>query len=337
MINSDIYNIIEEHSKQLGFVDFGIAKAEELVQERASYCNALENGYFANMEYLSRNIEKRFNPQLLVEGARSVLVFLAPYGDHSLQEGLQESSSGKVASYALGEDYHKVIKDKLFLLLHKITEIVPTIKGRVFTDSAPVMERAWGVRAGVGFIGKNNFLISRKVGIRTLIGVIIVDKELPVNPLVKEDMHPDKVNANSIEIHKNYCGSCTKCLDACPTGALCAPYTLDARKCISYHTIENNMLAQMVKNGEVLPRLYGRYFGCEACLDACPWNRKNTPGWPEFLTRRQVLREALPPWWEKLSGEEFMNIFATSPLLRSGLEHIQTAIRINSSEKNDNQ
>lgn len=310
--HQDSISMLSSLSEELGFADFGIARAEALTAERERYLSSLEKGYFADMEYLSRNVEKRFNPQLLVEGAKSVLVFLAPYG---------EPSGSGVASYALGEDYHKIIKDRLYIILTKLTGLATgrerPLRGRVFTDSAPVPERAWAVKAGLGFIGKNNFLISRKAGIRTLIGIIITDIELPVT---------------SPENDKKYCGACTRCLEACPTGALCSPYRLDARKCISYQTIENKALSELlIENKAPFPRLYGRYFGCDACLDACPWNGKNRPGWPEFSTRRELLAAATPPWWARLTENDFRTLFSDSPLLRSGLENIKAANRMNES------
>ncbi|MEG0517417.1 MAG: tRNA epoxyqueuosine(34) reductase QueG [Bacteroidales bacterium] len=311
----EIIKQISDLSSNLGFVDFGIAKAGELTYETEHYNHALDEGYFAGMTYLSKNIQKRFNPQLLVEGARSVLVFLAPYGE-ALPLPLPDNSVDHlpkgVALYSLGEDYHTVIKNKLHLILARIQEFTNT-SGRIFTDSAPILERAWAVKAGLGFIGKNNFLISRKTGIRTIIGIIVTEIELP---------------ATENKPQKSYCGTCTRCLDACPSGALCAPYRLDARKCISYHTIENDRLSDMITNHLPLPNFNGQYFGCDACMNACPWNRKNRPGWPEFLTRQQLLAEATPQWWEKLSAEEFKKLFATSPLLRAGLKNIRAANRL---------
>lgn len=310
----EVIKNISDLSFNLGFVDFGIAKAGELTHEMEHYNHALNEGYFADMSYLSKNLEKRFNPELLVEGAKSILVFLAPYGDNiQLPDNSVDKLPKGIASYSLGEDYHTVIKNKLYLILAEIKRLTNK-SGRVFTDSAPILERAWAVKAGLGFIGKNNLLISRKTGIKTIIGIIITEIELP--PTGNKDK-------------KRYCGSCTRCLDACPTGALCAPYTLDARKCISYNTIENSQLANMIADNLPLPNLNGQYFGCDACMDACPWNRKNLPGWPEFLTRRNLLAETTPQWWEKLSGEEFKKLFATSPLLRTGLKNIKAAIKHN--------
>ncbi|MBR4882966.1 MAG: DUF1730 domain-containing protein, partial [Bacteroidales bacterium] len=164
-------------AKELGFAAAGYATAEELENEPERYMQSMENGFFADLGYLERNLEKRFNPQLLVEGAKSVMVFLAPYGSlQSSHDGYIETTlSGKykVAQYALGDDYHTVIKSKLNTILTHMQQLDPTINGRVFTDTAPILERAWAVRAGLGFIGKNNFLISRECGIRNFIGVII--------------------------------------------------------------------------------------------------------------------------------------------------------------------
>lgn len=273
---------IEQYAKDLGFVAAGYAPASELTDEQPRYITALERGHFANLDYLKRNLEKRFNPQLLVDGAKSVLVFLAPYGrereteymDISLPENSLQSNTPagaqhyKVAQYALGEDYHTVIKGKLNTLLQRMKEEDPGISGRVFTDTAPVLERAWAVRAGLGFIGKNNFFISREHGIRNFIGVIISNYEI------------DGLSA-APAVGKKYCGNCTKCIDSCPTGALCAPYSLNASRCISYLTIEDkgSSLASNIENAQ---SRNGWIFGCDACMNACPWNSRNSKGWEEF-------------------------------------------------------
>lgn len=275
-----LFEHIETLAKELGFSAAGHAPANELENEQERYMESMEKGYFANLGYLERNLEKRFNPRLLVEGAKSVLVFLAPYG--SLQgdnDGYIDTTlSGKykVAQYALGEDYHTVIKAKLNEILSHMQQLDPAIKGRVFTDTAPVLERAWAVRAGLGFIGKNNFLINRKCGIRNFIGVIICNWEA------------DQNNCAPTDLYKKYCGSCTKCLEACPTGALCAPYTIDARKCTSYLTIEDKE-ASMPQNIEKSGERGGWIFGCDACMNACPWNSRNKEGWPEFQQKEKPL------------------------------------------------
>ena len=277
---SILFEHIETMAKELGFAAAGYATAEELENEPERYMQSMENGFFADLGYLERNLEKRFNPQMLVEGAKSVMVFLAPYG--SLQcsnDGYIETTlSGKykVAQYALGEDYHTVIKSKLNTILTHMQQLDPTINGRAFTDTAPILERAWAVRAGLGFIGKNNFLISRECGIRNFIGVII------------SNYRADHIIGAPTDIHKKYCGSCTKCLEACPTGALCAPYTIDARKCTSYLTIEKKG-ASMPVNIEMAEERGGWIFGCDACMNACPWNSRNKEGWPEFQQKENPL------------------------------------------------
>lgn len=312
--NANLFPKIKTAAQKLGFTAAGYAPARPLLTEAVRYNHALENGYFAELEYLKRNCDKRFDPGLLVEGAKSILVFLAPYGKNNplgyidilfpgSKKNTTEQSPGeqpnkilqyKVAQYALGEDYHTVIKRKLNLLLDQIKEADPSVRGRIFVDTAPVMERAWAVKAGIGFIGKNNFLISKQHGIRNFIGVIISTLELPnfdsdfdFNSVSESALDSDSVSDFHCpkeikpKITENHCGSCTRCIDACPTGALSAPYTLDARKCISYLTIEKKD-ASPLQNKEQAGKRDGWIFGCDACMNACPWNSRNQPGWPEF-------------------------------------------------------
>ncbi len=287
---------IERYARELGFAAAGYTAAKELDEEPARYMKSLEAGHFAELGYLERNLEKRFNPQLLVEGAKSVLVFLAPYGtlqnpnDGHIDIAVPKNDGSgaisvakyKVAQYCLGDDYHTVIKTKLNAILSDMQQKDPSICGRVFTDTAPVLERAWAVRAGLGFIGKNNFLISREHGIRNFIGVIISNWQPEKNhPLTQNNDAPT-------DLYKKYCGNCTKCLEACPTGALCSPYTIDARKCISYLTIEQKGAA-MSSNLELAQERDGWIFGCDACMNACPWNSRNKEGWPEFHQKENPL------------------------------------------------
>lgn len=285
----------------MGFVAVGYAPATELTEEPERYMHSLESGHFANMEYLKRNLEKRFNPQLLVEGAMSVLVFLAPYGKQRDSQYIELFSSEqdatlkyKVAQYALGEDYHTVIRAKLNAVLEMMKEADPHISGRIFVDTAPVLERAWAVRAGLGFIGKNNFFISREFGIRNFIGVIVsnYETEEPVNVAQTNGSGETKLSGREEkEIGKKYCGTCMKCIENCPTGALCAPYTLDARKCTSYLTIEEKG-ASFGSNMEHAGERGDWIFGCDACMDACPWNSRNTKGWKEFEQKRTPLESS---------------------------------------------
>lgn len=249
------------------------------------------------MGYLARNVEKRFDPALLVSGAESVLCFLAPYGQ----------AGGGVAGFAQGVDYHKVVKDRLFAVMHDLQAQFPAFAGRPFVDSAPVLERYWAVRAGLGFIGQNNFFISPEYGLRTIIGVVIcnipADRFAPHAPLAVTE-----------------CGSCGACLAACPSGALSAPFTLDARKCISYQTIESpDPLPPALASPEAR---HGWRFGCEECMRACPWDKPLTP-LPEFETHRADIAGMDDAGWAALSEEEFESRFADSGLRRAGLGHLK--------------
>jgi len=311
--NSDIYWKIKSLSLELGFADFGCAKASEVsdcIQNH--YISAMGKGYFASMQYLHNNIEKRFNPCKLVDGASSVLVFLAPY---SLPEDITPPNG--ISQFALGEDYHKVIKGKLYTIMEMLSKTFSNFQGRAFTDSAPVLEREWGVRAGLGFVGKNNFLISKSCGIKNFIATIICNSEIPIT----DDIEPEK----KIETYAS-CGECHKCLDSCPTGALMGEYCMNAKKCISYHTIENRNLKEDIQNS-IVPHFNNSFFGCDRCLDACPWNSKNKTGWSEFHTNLKILGSKGEEWWLGLSNNEFKQIFKDSSLLRGGLENIQTSIK----------
>lgn len=308
---SYIFDKVKELALELGFSDAGYAAIAPLHNNREHFERSMEAGYFAELGYLKRNIEKREDPRLIVDGARSVLVFLAPYGKPITCESdeyinicatednaaagdtnsgaksynavfLKDNLKYKVAQYALGEDYHTVIRGKLNTILEQMKSMNPSISGRVFTDTAPVLERAWAVQAGLGFIGKNNFFISREHGIRNFIGVIISNFEIHGKDCATNSIGKG-INCNGNEItEKKYCGKCTRCIEACPTGALSAPYALDARRCTSYLTIESRE-ATPERNIEMASQRGGWIFGCDACMNACPWNSRNKPGWQEFV------------------------------------------------------
>lgn len=315
------YNLIGEIARDLGFADFGCAHAAPVPSNvQRYYMDSLNGGYLSGLNYLHRNIEKRFNPQLLVPGARCVLVFLAPY---SLP--LNMPAPDGIAQYALGKDYHSVIKGKLFAIMEMLKGMFPEFEGRAFTDSAPVLEREWGVRAGLGWIGKNNFLISKRYGIKNLIGVIICNLQLPAT----SNFEPDKLKQNV-----GSCGECRKCLERCPTGALGREFSTDTRKCISYHTIENRNLKAEMTAGNV-PNFTGHLFGCDCCLDACPWNSRNIPGWSEFHTNYNILKEKGEQWWENVRKDEFETIFKDSPIMRGGLENIRASLKWGEKNKRD--
>lgn len=301
-------------AEELGFADVGFARVHSLTDsvEENRFLEAERLGHFGRMEYLSRNFDKRMDPSLLLEGAKSVIVFLVPFS--SATDSDNPNRSGhlrlKISQYAYGTDYHTVIKNKLY----KIAELLKNEAGansRVFTDSAPVMERAWGVRAGLGFIGKNNFLISPKVGIKNFIGIIITTAELPQS----------KTLSSSIG-----CGNCTRCLDACSQKALYAPNKIDASKCLSYKTIEEPLPAEPAsENGskEKCAAAEKWIFGCDDCMNSCPWNKFNRPGWEEFHTNRKLLENSTEEFWRNMSEEEFNALFKDSPLKRAGLKKIK--------------
>ncbi len=309
---NEIYSFVKGLAAKYGFADFGSAAAAPVpIYVQSAYTHAQKEGYFASMHYLNNNMEKRFNPTLLEDGAKSVLVFLVPY---SLPKGCIAPKG--VAQYALGKDYHSVIKGRLYEIMAVLKEKYPNFQGRCFTDSAPVLERYWGVKAAVGFVGKNNFLISKKCGIKNFIATIICNLDVATT----DEMEPRK----RAEVTGG-CGECRRCIESCPTQALKGEYEMDCRLCISYHTIENRSLQQNVAEG-ALPPFGEQYFGCDGCLDACPWNSRNLPGWEEFHTNAGLLQQATPQWWNGLSKEDFKRLFKDSPLSRGGLENIQTAL-----------
>ena len=305
-------NIEELHSKiesltgELGFLEYGAAPYRKMLPETDRLRLSLSKSYNAGMDYMARNIELRADPELLLKGTKSVMCFLASYKP----EFEQKEGVPKIAAYAYGEDYHKVIKDKLYIIIERMRPLLPKMKARVFVDSAPVLEREWAKEAGLGFIGKNNFLISKKFGIHTFIGTILIDKELKYS------------NATI----KNGCGNCNSCIEACPTGALAGPFCLDARKCISYQTIESK---EFHNSEEFQINLNNSIFGCDICMKACPWSNKGeSTKWDQFkpifskLHNKSIIdfeRED----WKTLGGEDFLQIFNNSPLKRAGISKIQ--------------
>ena len=277
-------------------MDFGAARAEKVEKNRCSFERFLTEGRHGEMGYLARNLEKRFDPALLVPGAESVLCFLAPYGQ----------AGGGVAGFAQGVDYHKIVKDRLFAVIEDLKAQFPDFEGRPFVDSAPVLERYWAVQAGLGFIGQNNFFISPEYGLRTIIGVIVcnipADRFAPHAPLAATE-----------------CGACGACRAACPSGALRAPFELDARRCISYLTIESHEPLPADLAPAAARR--GWRFGCEECMRACPWDKSLTP-LPEFETHRAAIAAQSEIGWDALTEEEFEEKFADSGLRRAGLNHL---------------
>jgi epoxyqueuosine reductase len=296
-VNSEF---IKHTASALGFDFCGIAKAIQLDDDAKRLESWLNNGMHGSMEYMQNHFDLRINPSLLVPGAKSVITLLLNY--FPAQE--QEIDSPKIAKYAYGNDYHYVIRQKLNEFFFRIKEKIGAINGSGFVDSAPVLERAWAQKSGLGWIGKNGNLINKKQGSFFFIASIIIDLELIYdNPLVKD-----------------YCGSCTKCIDNCPTEAILPNKVIDGSKCISYFTIE-------LKDALIPDAMKGKFdnwlFGCDVCQDVCPWNRfskqTNEPGFkpiPEIINFNDKD-------WEELTEEKFKIIFKDSAVKRSKFNGIK--------------
>jgi epoxyqueuosine reductase len=287
-------HMIKAEAKRLGFTDCGISTAEYLAGDADRLKTWLDKGMHGTMDWMERNFEKRTDPRLLLEGTMSVISVILNYYPEEQQK---DPEAPVVAKYAYGEDYHFVMKDMLNDLLEFIRRHIGEVQGRAFVDSAPVLDRAWAKRAGLGWIGKNTNLISQEHGSFIFIGQLMVDIELePDNKLV-----PD------------LCGTCTLCIETCPTGAITEPYVVDGSKCISYFTIENK--GDMPAGLE--DHFKNRVFGCDICQDICPWNwKKAKPHNVERLKPLTGLLEMSRDDWHNLTLEEFSQKFKKSPLKR---------------------
>ena len=301
---------ITEEAGRVGFDACGIAKATALDEESAHVEQWLEGKREGEMGYLTRNKEKRYDPRLLVEGTKSIVTVLYNYFP---KQEIGSSSKYKIAKYAYGSDYHDVLKRKMRQLLARIESQTGKLEGiRIFVDSAPVLDRAWAVRCGLGFIGKNTSLIHPKKGSFFFIGHLFLPLELE----------------ETGKTMTNHCGRCTKCLDACPTGALEAPFHIDARKCISYLTIEyKGSLAG------IDPKTFkGWMYGCDICQDVCPYNRFALPNnEPEFQPSEQLMNMKESDW-EKLNQADFESLFKRSAVQRAGFEGLKRNIEFISKE-----
>lgn len=288
-----ISDSIKEYAISLGFSTSGICKAEAIdTQTEYSLNEWLKKQYNGDMEYLARNLDKRVNPALLVESAKSIISVALNY----YPKATQPADVPQFAYYAYGKDYHDIVKAKLQQLLNYIQSLIPDCSGRVFCDTAPVLERYWAAKAGLGFIGKNTLLIIPKMGSYFFLGEIIIDKELS---------YDTPLNIS--------CGKCTRCIDACPTKAIEKPHILNANHCISYQTIENKgEIAEHIK-----PKLNNNLYGCDICQKVCPWNRYAKPhNTPELDPNREFL-ELDSDKIERLSVEDYQRIFKGSAIKRA--------------------
>ena len=291
--------LIKSQAQALGFDFCGIAKAEFLEEEAPRLEAWLQQNYHGQMHYMANHFDKRLDPTKLVEGAQSVITLLYNYYP---KQDLAEEGNYKIAKYAYGQDYHFVIKEKLRALLAHIQETIGEVNGRVFVDSAPVMERAWAQKSGAGWIGKNSLLLNKQRGSFFFLAELIIDL-----PLEYDGPVPD------------YCGTCTRCLDACPTEAITEPYVVDASKCISYFTIE---LKDAIPS-EVKGKFEDWIFGCDICQDVCPWNRHSRPHQEPAFDPPSGLKDMSRRDWEEMTKEVFQKIFKKSALKRAKFEGLQ--------------
>jgi epoxyqueuosine reductase len=293
--------LIKAESIRLGFLSCGISKAEFLEQEAPRLETWLNQNMNGQMSYMENHFDKRLNPTLLVDGAKSVISLLLNY----YPAELQNQESYKISKYAYGQDYHSVIKEKLNELLHFIQTEIGEVSGRAFVDSAPVLDKAWAAKSGLGWMGKNSNLITQKVGSFYFIAELIVDLDLAYDTATTD-----------------HCGSCTACIDACPTEAIVAPYLVDGSKCISYFTIElKDNLPQEMKG-----KFDDWIFGCDVCQDVCPWNRFSKPHNEPLLKATPEILSYSKSDWEEITNETFQKVFKNSALKRTKYEGIKKNI-----------
>jgi epoxyqueuosine reductase len=295
--------LLKEEAQRLGFDFVGIAKAEFMEEEARRLEQWLQQGLHGEMQYLEGHFDKRVDPTLLVPGAKSVVSLLYNYATPLKQK---DPLAPKISTYAYGKDYHHVIKEKLKTLLAFLQEKIGEVNGRCFVDSAPVLERDWAKRAGTGWVGKNTLLIHPKAGSNFFLAELILDLTLePDGPM------------------KNYCGTCRRCIDACPTEAISPQgYLLDASKCISYLTIE---LRSAIPN-EFAGKMDNWMFGCDVCQDVCPWNRFSKPHQEPAFEPSEALLNMSRENWEELTEEVFQKVFQQSAVKRTKYQGLKRNI-----------
>ena len=295
--------LVKKLAKQIGFSSCGISKARFLQEEEKKFENWLKKGYQGTMSYLEKNFDKRLDPQKLVPGAKSVISLTYNYFP---QKKTLNENSFIISKYAYGKDYHFIIKDKLKALFNLLKKEIGDIEGRVFVDSAPIHERAWAKISGLGWIGKNSLLLNKKMGSYFFLAEIICDLDLEYDSSVSD-----------------HCGTCTKCIDACPTDAITESQVLDANKCISYLTIENKN--EIPKE---LSKSFNNYiFGCDICQDVCPWNKFAKPHNEKEFLPKEELSKFTKKEWQELTNETFNKIFKNSAVKRTKFEGLKRNIK----------
>ncbi|MBQ0907259.1 tRNA epoxyqueuosine(34) reductase QueG [Flavobacterium sp. F-328] len=295
-------SFIKTEAKRLGFMSCGISKAGFLETEAPRLEKWLNSNSHGQMSYMENHFDKRLDPTLLVDDAKSVVSLLLNY----FPEQNQIEDTFKISKYAYGTDYHLMIKEKLKELLYSINENIGAVSGRAFVDSAPVLDKAWAAKSGLGWIGKNSNLITQRVGSFYFIAELIIDLELDYDTITSD-----------------HCGTCTACIDSCPTQAIESPYVVNGSKCISYYTIElkDNLPVDMK----------GKFddwaFGCDVCQDVCPWNRFSKPhNEPLFNANPDLLSMSKQDWIE-ITEETFKAVFKNSPLKRTKYDGLMRNIK----------
>ena len=304
MAKNDHTYLIKKWTRELGFDHCGIAKAVRLDDDARRLENWLGQGMHGTMQYMENHFDLRIDPSRLVPGARSVITLLINY----LPTLGQQPAAPRVAKYAFGADYHEVIRSKLKELLARIRQEIGEIDGRGFVDSAPVLERSWAVRSGLGWVGKSGNLLNRQAGSFFFIATLIVDLELEYD----------------VPFAGDYCGTCRRCIDACPTDAIREDKVVDGSKCISYYTIE---LKELLIPEEMKGRFDNWLFGCDTCQDVCPWNRFAQPSTEPAFTPIPAILNFRSMDWEELTEEKFREIFRDSAIKRTRYSGIRRNLR----------
>lgn len=286
--------IVKTLAQQHGFDYCGISRADFLEEEAPKLESWLKKGFHGEMSYMENHFDKRLDPRLLVPGAKSVVSLLLNYYPEKELNG-----DLKISKYAYGRDYHKVLRKKLKALLEGLKTEIGDIQGRAFTDSAPVMDKAWAEKSGLGWRGKHSNLITKKSGSFFFVAELIIDLELTPDGAIKD-----------------YCGTCTRCIDACPTDAIIEPYKIDGSKCISYYTIE---LKEAIPE-EAKAKFDNWVFGCDACQDVCPWNRFSTPHNTIDFNPKDDLLVLSKKDFQEITEDTFEKVFNGTPIRRTGYQ-----------------
>ena len=291
-------NFIKSEAKRLGFLSCGISKAAFLEEEAPRLEQWLNKQMNGQMTYMENNFDKRLDPTLLVDGAKSIVSLLFNY----YPSEFQNKDAFKISKYAYGQDYHFVIKKKLKELLESIQANIGEVSGRAFVDSAPVLDKAWAAKSGLGWIGKNSNLLTQKTGSFYFIAELILDLDL-----------------ESDHATTDHCGTCTACIDACPTQAIVAPYIVDGSKCISYFTIE---LKENIPQ-EMKGKFEDWFFGCDICQDVCPWNKFSKPHQEPLFNPIPEVVAMTKKDWQEITEDIFESVFKNSPLKRVKFDRLK--------------